>query len=138
MSHPRLWHCYLIGISVAVLGLASSGPAQAQQGIGERLGQQLDEGLDRLGSELREGWASLRQTVDRMGVQGRVYSRLRWDKQIATAEIDIETQPEGVVVLRGTLSDEAAKQKAVQLAGDTGGVNRVVDELTVIEKRAAP
>lgn len=140
MSKHRIWKFCFIGLSVCLLGGATALPAHAQQGFGERLGQQLDQGVDRLSSELREGWASLRKTVDRMGVQGRVYSRLRWDKQIATSEIDVDVQDEDVVVLRGQVSDDTAKRKAVRLASDTVGVNRVVDELTVAapdETRAA-
>lgn len=127
----------LLAFGVCLMGSAAALPAQAQQGLGERLGQQLDEGLDRLGSEVREGWASLQKTVDRMGVQGRVYSRLRWDKQIATSQIDIEVQDQDVVVLRGEVADAAAKRKAVQLANDTVGVARVVDELTVAPPEAS-
>ena len=128
----------LLAFGVCLLSTTAALPAHAQQGIGERLGQQLDEGLERLSSEVREGWASLRKTVDRMGVQGRVYSRLRWDKQIATSQIDIEVQDEDVVALRGEVADAAAKRKAVQLANDTVGVARVIDELTIAPPEATP
>ena len=128
----------LIAFGVCLISTTATLPARAQQGFGERLGQQLDEGIERLSSEVREGWASLRKTVDRMGVQGRVYSRLRWDKQIATAQVDIEVQDEDVVVLRGQVADAAAKRKAVQLANDTVGVSRVVDELTIAPPEATP
>lgn len=121
----------LAALTMGLLCLMAVPTAKAQQGIGQRLGQQLDKGIDRLSSEFREGWASLRQTVDRMGVQGRVYSRLRWDKQIDTSEIDIDSDEAGVVVLRGKIRSAEAKDKAVSLARDTVGVERVVDELTV-------
>lgn len=119
----------LIGISP--LFRTSQSSTKAQEGIGERLGQKLDVQLDRLGSELREGWASLQQSVDRMGVQARVYSRLRWDKQIATTDFEIDSADGGVVTLRGQVRTAAAKVKAVDLARDTVGVERVVDQLTV-------
>lgn len=131
MSKNRISKFCLVALSVCLLSGATALPAHAQQGFGERLGQQLDEGLDRLSSEVREGWASLRKTVDRMGIQGRVYSRLRWDKQVATSRIDVDVQDDDTVVLRGQLTDDAAKRKAVELAKTTVGVERVVDELTV-------
>lgn len=128
-----------LGLTVVVVAVIAASPvldvrnpyAHAQQGIGERLGQQLDVGINRLSSELREGWASLRQSVDRMGVQARVYSRLRWDKQIATTDFEIDSADSGVVTLRGQVRNAAAKAKAVELARDTVGVERVVDELTI-------
>jgi len=122
-------------IALVTLVTTTSLPSlRAQDGIGERIGQSLDQGLNRLQGELREGWASLKQTVDRLGIEGRVYSRLRWDKEIATSTIDLDATDKGVVTLRGQVSNAAAKQKAVQLAQDTVGVNRVIDELSVITK----
>lgn len=138
MSKHQIHNFFLLAFSVCLISTTAALPAHAQQGLGERLGQQLDEGLERLSSEVREGWASLRKTVDRMGVQGRVYSRLRWDKHIATSQLEIEIQEEDVVVLRGEVADAAAKRKAVQLAGDTVGVARVVDELTVASPEPSP
>lgn len=137
MSKHRIWKFCLVGFAVCLLSGATPVPAHAQQGIGERIGEQLDRGVDRLSSELREGWASLRKSIDRMGVQGRVYSRLRWDKQIATSKIDVDVRDEDIVVLRGRASNAAAKRKATQLAEDTVGVSRVIDELTVEEEESA-
>ena len=105
--------------------------SEAQEGLGERIGAELDEGISRLSEEFREGWASLKQAVDKMGVQGRVYSRLRWDKQLSQADLDVDVEEGGIVALGGTVADETAKQKALQLAQDTVGVNRVIDRLTV-------
>ena len=135
MSMTRIVHGLTLTLAIGLFACATAQPVHAQQGLGERIGQQLDQGLDRLGDQLREGWESLRKTVDRMGVQGRVYSRLRWDKHIATAEIDVDVDAdeEGTVALRGVLPSAQAKQKAVQLAQDTVGVNRVIDELRVVE-----
>ena len=105
--------------------------SEAQEGLGEQIGAELDEGISRLSEEFREGWASLKQAVDKMGVQGRVYSRLRWDKQLSQADLDVDVEEGGIVALGGTVADETAKQKALQLAQDTVGVNRVIDRLTV-------
>ncbi len=108
-------------------------PLVAQDGIGQRIGQSIDRGLDRLQGEVQEGWKTLKQTVDRLGVEGRVYSRLRWDKEIATSTIDVDATDAGVVTLKGQVRSSASKQKAVRLAGDTLGVTRVVDQLSVNE-----
>ena len=81
MFYRRLVPAILFAMTCSI-GVTTAPPTHAQ-GIGERLGARLDEGVDRLGEEIQEGWESLKMTVDQMGVQGRVYSRLRWDKQFA-------------------------------------------------------
>ena len=103
----------------------------AEQGVGTKIGESVDRGLNQLGEKLRRGWADIRKSVDELTVQGRVYGRLRWDKSLATAPIEITVQNENVVTLSGSVSDEAAHNTAVKLAQDTIGVGKVVDNLTV-------
>lgn len=122
---PALYCALICGVSSCF----TVRPAKAQ-GIGERIGARLDQGIDRLGEELQEGWESLKQTVDRMGVQGRVYSRLRWDKNFADTKFDIDVKND-IVTLRGVVSSIEAQKKALQIANDTIGVARVENELTV-------
>jgi hyperosmotically inducible periplasmic protein len=118
-------------LGALVLSVATFLPAPAQERLGERIGEKLDRGLTQLSRELREEWAQIKKSVERMGVHGRVYSRLRWDKQIQEASIDIEVRDESTVVLRGQAPSAAAKAKALQLAQDTVGVSQVIDEVTV-------
>ena len=136
-NHQLTKRCLGVSGFIALLAIVTTTTLpslRAQDGIGERIGQSLDQGLNRLQGELREGWASLKQTVDRLGIEGRVYSRLRWDKEVATSTIDLDATDGGVVTLRGQVRNAAAKQKAVQLAQDTVGVNRVIDELSVLSE----
>lgn len=117
---------------VAVLTGILLAPAAAQeQGLGERLGERIDRGIRQLSSELQEEWAEVRGAVERMSVQARVYSRLHWDKALATSEIDIEVREGDVIVLMGRVPSAAAKQKAVELAQDTVGAQGVIDQLSV-------
>src|SRR4051794_31580154 len=64
-------------------------PPVTNPGVGERLGESVDRGLNTLGDKLKRGWADVRRSVDEMGVQGRVYGRLHWDKAISNAPIEI-------------------------------------------------
>jgi osmotically-inducible protein OsmY len=129
----------LIAIRVAVVimlvGLAASLPAQEAQenddGFVERLGERFDRGVEQLGRELRRSWAEIRQSVDELSVQGRVYGRLRWDKALADETIDIDVQSDNVVVLSGMVADEPTRRKAVKLAEDTVGVRDVISRLEV-------
>jgi len=106
-------------------------PPGPNQGVGERLGESIDRGLNTLGQKIRKGWADIRKSIDELGVQGRVYGRLRWDKALANAPIEISVQNENTVVLSGTVPDRAAHTTAVNLAQSTIGVGKVVDQLTV-------
>jgi hypothetical protein len=119
----------LLGVPTIVAAAVLLTQARAQETIGEQIGAGIDRGL----SELREEWREVRKSVEGMGVQGRVYSRLRWDKAIETGAIDIEVRATDVVVLQGTVPTAAVRQKAVQLARDTVGVASVVDQLTIAE-----
>jgi osmotically-inducible protein OsmY len=68
---------------------------------------------------------------------GRVYSRLHWDKALHSSSLTVRMEGTAVV-LRGTVPDAAAKAKAVTLAADTVGVNKVVDELTLTSPGSNP
>ena len=125
-------------VGIAMLPLLAAEPpvttepaAPVQPGVGERVGETLDRGLTRLGDKLRKGWAEIRKSVDELGVQGRVYGRLHWDKAIGTAPIEISVQNENIVTLAGSVPTEAAHRTAVSLAENTVGVRQVVDRLTV-------
>jgi hyperosmotically inducible periplasmic protein len=103
----------------------------AQEGLGQRIGQQIDEGAERLASEVKRGWEEIRESVDKLEVEGRVYSRLHWDKQLAKFEIQVESPSDETVVLVGRVTDQKERQRAVQLAKETVGVKKVVDRLVV-------
>jgi hyperosmotically inducible periplasmic protein len=109
-----------------------------------QIGQRIDRALDRIGTEVREGWEEARGSVNRMGLRARVYSRLHWDKDLQGSTIDIDVQGAESVLLRGSVANEAAKRKAIELARDTVGVTTVLDELAIappaqsIEGREAP
>jgi hypothetical protein len=106
-------------------------PPPAQPGVGERVGESVDRGLNRLGEKLRKGWAEFRRSVDELSVQGRVYARIHWDKSLAGAPIEISVQNENVVTLAGSVPNEAAHRTAVTLAEGTVGVGKVVDRLAI-------
>jgi osmotically-inducible protein OsmY len=116
----------LVGMAVSALLLSE---ASAQQGTAEKIGQRVDEGLEKLTEGIQQAWRDVRKTVDQLGVQGRVYGRLRWDKALADAEIDVDIQEPNTIILTGGVPDDAARAKAVQLAHDTVGVQQVIDRL---------
>ena len=110
---------------------ANPQPANPQPGTATRIGEQIDRGLNQIGAELSQAWSEVRKSVEKMGVQGRVYGRLHWDKGLEGANLDVSVRDGQVVVLSGTVANAAAKQKAEQLTRDTVGVSSVVNELAI-------
>jgi hypothetical protein len=124
-----------ISVGIAIL-FAILSELPAQEGAGESIGRRIDRGLEQLTDEVREAWAKARREVDQLGVQGRVYGRLRWDKALAEQPIDVDvdqksTDEESTVILTGRVPDERARKKAIELAQDTVGVREVIDRLQI-------
>lgn len=130
-----MWKRGVIGCVCLVGGAMLMQAVGQEEGLGERIGEKIDRGLNQLGKEVREQWTDIRRSVERMGTQGRVYSRVHWDKDLESAEIAIDLQSKDTVVLKGSVPNAAAKKKAVQLARDTVGVTQVIDELAIAPAR---
>ncbi len=124
---------------VAAFGLAWGYSGLAQEpGTGKKVGEKVDEviqdikgGLRKAGNAAKEEFSKAKTAVNNMGVESRVYGRLHWDKALDGATIDLSATDDGVVTLKGSVADAEAKRKAVELAKDTVGVTKVVDQLAV-------
>lgn len=68
-------------------------------------------------------------SVNSTPIDARVLWRIRWDKSLAGAEIQVDSPTGGVVHLRGIVNDLTRQRRAVELAETTEGVERVVSEL---------
>jgi hypothetical protein len=131
---------YGIAVAIAVgMGVAWwTGIGRAQQeGAVEKAGEKLDElgrkikkGIGKAEDAVREGFHKTRDSVHSMGVAARVYGRLHWDKTLHASALNVKVEG-GVATLSGSVPTAAAKCKAVDLAADTVGVNKVIDELTI-------
>jgi osmotically-inducible protein OsmY len=120
-----------MGGAVGVLVLCGAMTALGQQDDSGSIRDKLDRGLKRAESKLRETWADVQRATHRMTVQGRVYARLYWDKQLTDAPFQVESKDGGVIVLKGSVPTSEAKRHAVELSQSTLGVNETVDELGV-------
>jgi osmotically-inducible protein OsmY len=130
-----------IGLGLGVAWWGGVGRAQ-QEGAGQKAGEKLDEvgrkikrGLNKAEEAVRESFHKTRESVHSMGVAARVYGRLHWDKALQSSTLNVKVE-EGVATLTGSVPTAEARTKAVNLAADTVGVNKVVDELTVTTSRA--
>jgi len=125
--------------TVAIVGLAWGYAGWAQDpGTGKKVGEKIDEvvqdikgGLRKAGNAAKEEFSKAKTAVNNMGVESRVYGRLHWDKALNDASIELSSTDDGVITLKGSVADAKAKSKAVELAKETVGVTKVVDELAV-------
>ena len=61
----------------------------------------------------------------------RVKTRLVREDALTTSEINVNTGPEGVVTLTGTVPSSLAEARAIEITRTTDGVRKVVDNLDV-------
>lgn len=118
-------------------------PGQQEPGAIERAGEKLDEagrslrqglerGFNRTKAAVRETFEATQAKVNDMSIEARVYGRLHWDKHLETSTFDLASEAQGIVTLRGSVPSAEAKKHAVNLAADTVGVTRVIDQLAVL------
>ncbi len=68
-------------------------------------------------------------SVSSTPIDARVLWRIRWDKALAGADIQVDSPSGGVVNVRGVVNDLTRQRHAIELAESTEGVERVVNEL---------
>ena len=108
--------------------------SHAAQGPVQRAGQALDNAGKNIRRGVETGVARGQITAQERELLARVSQRIQWDKQLVSSTLQLVVQADGTVNLRGSVVDEAAKRRAVDLAQNTVGVTRVVDELAVMKE----
>jgi len=63
-------------------------------------------------------------------IEAKVKGKLAADSDVKASEISV-TAKDHVVTLKGNIDSVSAKEKALQLARETGGVSNVIDEIAV-------
>ena len=106
-------------------------------------GRQDTEGLARIGRKLADRtdvWiGECRDQFDFSdgSVQGRVTQRLRWEKKLADLAIEVKTRG-GEVELSGIVPDHQLKLRAIEVTENTTGVEKVIDNLQVLDLNPTP
>lgn len=98
---------------------------------GRNIRRGVEKGLETARGAVRETFAQTRDRVHEMSVESRVYGRLHWDKMLVNSNLELTAEAPGIITLRGTVPSKEARHRAVQLATDTVGVERVIDQLAV-------
>ncbi len=112
--------------SAALLAVAVLSPMTHAQGPIQRAGQNIRRGVE-------NGVARGQITAQERELLARVTDRIKWDKQLVSSTLQLVVQADGTVNVRGSVIDEAAKARAVDLVENTVGVTAVVDELAVVK-----
>jgi osmotically-inducible protein OsmY len=95
---------------------------------GEKVQALAGQAPERLG-------ARLRGTVGEASVAARVHNRIRWDRYLARLDVDVQVPSPGAVVLSGAVPDLSIKQRVLDLAKSTTGVNTVEDRLRLPKEK---
>jgi len=121
----------LLFTAAALLVVASAIASQAQDGPLRRTGRALDNAGRNVRARVEGEVVRGQITAQERDLLARVTTRIRWDKKLIDSVLQIEVQLDGSVILRGSVLDAAAKNRAVDLAESTVGVTKVVDELAI-------
>ena len=81
-----------------------------------------------IGETVAVGASEAQEALGEAALTAKIKSKMALDDTIDAGAIDVDTDG-SVVTLRGRVPDEAARQRALQLARETEGVTSVVDRL---------
>ena len=75
------------------------------------------------------------ETITKSWVNTRLMTEFEGDEALKGSNVEVVTSDDLVVTLKGRVTSEAARQRAVQIARSTKGVREVDDQLTVRNAR---
>ncbi|MHC5540807.1 BON domain-containing protein [Singulisphaera rosea] len=116
-------------LTIAIVSSATFG----QDGPLRRAGRALDNAGRNIRTRVETEVVRGQVTAQERDVLYRVTRRIEWDKQFVGSTIQLDSQPGGSVVLRGSVRDELVRTRLVDLVQNTIGVSRVVDELGIVK-----
>ena len=120
-----------IHLAVLLSFAAFTGTAAQAQGPVQRAGQALDNAGRNIRRGVEGAVARGQITAQERDLLGRVSQRLTFDKQMMGSAMQLTVRADGAVILQGSVMDEPARKRAVDLAQSTVGVTAVIDELAL-------
>jgi osmotically-inducible protein OsmY len=118
-------------IAFGLLVPCLTAPALAQEAPLRRAGQALDRAGKTIRSRVESEVARGQAIAQERDVLYRVTRRIEWDKRFAGSPLQVEVQPGGAVILRGSVPNDGLKLRAVEIVANTTGVTGVVNQLAV-------
>ncbi len=121
----------LLGLATLLSGCSSQDADQLAR-VSHKVAAKLDDLTGNAKGKLAGGLETFVASWDEATLDSRVATRLRWDKQLDGAEIQVFANG-GVVELKGTVANLDQRRRAMDLALSTKGVEQVVDGLVTPE-----
>ncbi|HVH25851.1 MAG TPA: BON domain-containing protein [Vicinamibacterales bacterium] len=109
---------------------AATSIAQSTKEIAEKTTDQTKEIVAGVGSATTEIVSTTGETITDGWITAKVRAKFVDETLLDGSDINVDTN-KYVVTLTGQVSSDAAKSRAVAIAGGTEGVTRVVNELVV-------
>jgi hyperosmotically inducible protein len=95
----------------------------------EKVGEKVKKGADEAVIAVKKGAAQVEKLTLDASITAAVKMKLANDEQIVAGDINVETK-DGVVTLRGRVSNSAEAEHAVQLAREVSGVREIKSYLS--------
>jgi osmotically-inducible protein OsmY len=115
-------------LGLALLSGCTGKDAEHLARIGQKTASRANGLTANMSGQRMSGWQMVRSGVEEMTVDARVTARLRWDKELHDAPIQVRASG-AVIELTGSVPSLTQRRRAVELAERTAGVERVVDAL---------
>jgi hypothetical protein len=117
---------WLLTVAVFVAG-CNGEDTQRLAHVGRKVLEKIESATGNADGKLFGGLQVMRSAAE-PDLAGRVSARLRWDRSLADAKIEVSANG-AIVELKGSVRDPAQKKRALDLAESTEGVDRVTDSL---------
>lgn len=118
-------------LALALTSCGCSKDADRLARVFRKTSAKFDGVTEGLRDKLHNGWGAVRSTISEASLDSRVALRLRWDSDMAGAEVQVRLTGPNAVELKGAVADLAQRRRAVELAQTTTGVENVVDNLRI-------
>lgn len=118
-------------LSLALVSCGCNEDVERLARVFHRISAKFDGVTEGLRDKLHNGWGAVRSSVTETSLDSRVELRLRWDRDMADANVQVRLTGPGVVELTGLVADLTQRRRAIALAGTTSGVESVRDHLRV-------
>ena len=118
--------------TAGVKAKAKEGAEKTKEGA-EKLGEKTKSGAEKVADKTKEGLSKTGEVITDGWITSRIKTRFMAEEVLRGSAINVDTDHH-VVTLKGAVPTTAARDKAMELAKEVEGVDKVVDSLTVTEK----
>ena len=118
-----------LGLVLTCMGCSQDADHLAR--VCQKTAAKFDGMTEGMRGKLQNGWGAVRGSVSETSLDSRVTLRMKWDSDMAGAEVQARLVAPATVELSGTVADLTQRTRAVHIAHTTTGVENVIDHLTV-------